>query len=51
MTTQPVCEDDDPHGYCARAKDQICSATDDIGIQFARMHCAKTCMLCTGMAL
>ena len=51
MTTapQPVCEDNDPHGYCTRAKDQICSATDAIGLQFARTHCAKTCELCVGM--
>ena len=48
FTTPSICEDNDPGGYCSKAKKQICAANDSIGLEFAYTHCAKTCKLCVG---
>ena len=49
FTTPSICADNDPGDYCSKAKEQICSAKDSIGLEFAYSHCAKTCKLCVGM--
>ena len=45
----PTCVDNDPDGYCVTDKERICSATDNLGILYAKKSCAKTCNYCHGM--